>query len=84
MKNLEVINNEVYARPSREDYEYEFNETIKIIKNSEKLNAVKKQEYLNMFHALHESQIIILEESDFPICLTPYFIIKINHSRGIL
>lgn len=84
MKNLEVINNEVYARPSREDYEYEFNETIRIIKNTTKLSAPVKQNFLSLFHALHETQIDILDNSEDSICLTPYFTVKINHSLGKL
>jgi hypothetical protein len=84
MKNLEVINNEVYARPSREDYEYEFNEVIRIIKNTKKLSAAAKQQFLNLFNALHETQIDILDNSEDSICLTPYFTIKINHSLGKL
>ena len=84
MKNLEVINNEVYARPSREDYEYEFNEAIRIIKNTTKLSAPVKQNFLSLFHALHETQIDILDNSEDSICLTPYFTVKINHSLGKL
>lgn len=84
MKNLEVINNEVYARPSREDYEFEFNEVIRIIKNTTKLSAPVKQEFLSLFHALHETQIDILDNSEDSICLTPYFTIKINYSLGKL
>ena len=84
MKNLEVINNEVYARPSREDYEYEFNETIKIIKNTTKLSAASKQQFLSLFNALHETQTTILDESEDSICITPYLTVKINHSLGIL
>ena len=84
MKNLEVINNEVYARPSREDYEYEFNEVIKIIKNTTKLSAASKQQFLSLFNALHETQIDILDNSEDSICLTPYFNIKINYSLGKL
>ena len=84
MKNLEVINNEVYARPSREDYEYEYNEAIKIIKNTTKLSAPVKQNFLSLFHALHETQIDILDNSEDSICLTPYFTVKINHSLGKL
>lgn len=84
MKNLEVINNEIYARPSREDYEYEFNEVIRIIKNSKKLNAASKQQFLSLFNALHETQTTILDNSEDSICLTPYFTIKINHSLGKL
>lgn len=82
MKNLEVINNEVYARPRREDYEYEFNEVIRIIKNSKKLSAASKQQFLSLFNALHETQTGILDNSEDSICLTPYFTIKINHSLG--
>jgi hypothetical protein len=84
MKNLEVINNEVYARPSREDYEYEFNEVIRIIKNTKKLSAAAKQQFLNLFNALHETQIDILDNSEDSICLTPYFTVKINYSLGKL
>ena len=84
MKNLEVINNEVYARPSREDYEFEFNEVIRIIKNTKKLSAAAKQEFLNLFNALHETQIDILDNSEDSICLTPYFTVKINYSLGKL
>lgn len=84
MKNLEVINNEVYARPSREDYEFEFNEVIRIIKNTKKLSVAAKQEFLRLFNALHETQIDILDNSEDSICLTPYFTVKINHSLGKL
>lgn len=84
MKNLEVINNEVYARPSREDYEYEYNEVIRIIKNTTKLSAGVKQNFLSLFHALHETQTDILNNSEDSICLTPYFTVKINHSLGKL
>lgn len=84
MKNLEVINNEVYARPNREDYEYEFNEVIRIIKNTTKLSAPVKQNFLNLFNALHETQTTILDNSEDSICLTPYFTVKINHSLGKL
>ena len=84
MKNLEVINNEVYARPSREDYEYEFNEVIRIIKNTKKLSAASKQQFLSLFNALHETQTDILDNSEDSICLTPYFNIKINYSLGKL
>ena len=84
MKNLKVINNEVYARPNREDYEFEFNEVIRIIKNTTKLSAAAKQEFLNLFNALHETQIDILDNSEDSICLTPYFTVKINHSLGKL
>lgn len=82
MKNLEVINNEVYARPNREDYEYEFSEVIRIIKNSKKLNAASKQQFLSLFNALHQTQTDILDNSEDSICLTPYFTIKINYSLG--
>ena len=84
MKNLEVINNEIYARPSREDYEYEFNEVIRIIKNTTKLSATAKQQFLSLFNALHETQTDILDNSEDSICLTPYFNIKINYSLGKL
>jgi hypothetical protein len=84
MKNLEVINNEVYARPSREDYEYEFNEVIRIIKNTTKLSAPVKQNFLSLFNALHETQIDILDNSEDSICITPYLTVKINRSLGKL
>lgn len=84
MKNLEVINNEVYARPSREDYEYEFNEVIRIIKNTTKLSTPVKQNFLSLFNALHKTQTDILDNSEDSICLTPYFTIKINYSLGKL
>lgn len=84
MKNLEVINNEVYARPNRADYEYEYNEAIRIIENTTKLSAPVKQNFLSLFHALHETQIDILDNSEDSICLTPYFTVKINHSLGKL
>lgn len=84
MKNLEVINNEIYARPNREDYEYEFNEVIRIIKNTTKLSAASKQQFLSLFNALHETQIDILDNSEDSICLTPYFTIRIDHSLGKL
>lgn len=84
MKNLEVINNEVYARPNREDYEYEFNEVIRIIKNTTKLSAPVKQNFLSLFNALHETQIDILDNSEDSICITPYLTIKINRSLGKL
>ena len=84
MKNLNVINNEIFARPSREDYEYEFNEVIRIIKNSKKLNAASKQQFLSLFNSLHAAQTDILDNSEDSICLTPYFTIKINYSLGKL
>lgn len=84
MKDLEVINNEVYARPSKVEHEYEFNEVIRIIKNSKKLNAAVKQKFLNLFNALHAAQTDILDNSEDTICITPYLNIKINYSLGNL